>query len=144
VDELRVAVISSPDAVAAAGALFDDPVDLRATRAFLADESHHLLIAYISDRPVGFVTAVELRHPDKPQPEMFLYELGVDPEYQRRGVATALMGKLVALCHQLGCGEMFVLTDEGNDAAHATYAKAGGKPQPAGVMFHWDWRAPGR
>jgi GNAT superfamily N-acetyltransferase len=133
-------VVVSADAAAEAAALFDDPIDIGATGAFLADERHHLLIGYIGGQPAGFATAVELLHPDKPQPEMFLYELGVAEEYRRRGVATALMQRLVELCHERNCGEMFVLTDERNAAGAATYAKAGGKPEAAGVMFTWDWR----
>jgi ribosomal protein S18 acetylase RimI-like enzyme len=139
-EDIRVEVVTLPNVAAAAAGLFDHPIHTRATTAFLADERHHLLIGYAGDRPAGFVTAVELLHPDKPQPEMFLYELGVDPAYRRHGVATALMERLVELCHERGCGEMFVLTDEDNAAAEATYRKAGGKPAPAAVMFHWDWR----
>jgi ribosomal protein S18 acetylase RimI-like enzyme len=139
-DRLHVEEVASPEVAAVAAALFDDPLDLGATAAFVADEGHHLLIGYVGERPAGFVTAVELLHPDKPQPEMFLYELGVDPEFRRRGVATALMQRLVELCHDRGCGEMFVLTDHDNAAAHATYRRAGGEPEPAGVLFHWDWR----
>ena len=137
---IRVEVVVSPDVAAEAADLFDHPLDPGATESFLADERHHLLIGYLDDQPAGFVTAVELLHPDKPQPEMFLYELGVADEYRRRGVATALMQRLVQLCHERGCGEMFVLTDEDNAAGQATYRKAGGKPEPAGVLFAWDWR----
>ncbi len=138
--EIRVEVVDSPDVAAEAAALFDHPIDSTATANFLADDRHHLLIGYVGDRPAGFVTAVELLHPDKPKPEMFLYELGVEEEYRRQGVATALMQRLVDLCHERGCGEMFVLTDDDNAAGNATYAKAGGKPEKAGVMFTWDWR----
>ncbi len=138
--EIRVEVVDSPDVAAEAAALFDHPIDSTATANFLADDRHHLLIGYVGDQPAGFVTAVELLHPDKPKPEMFLYELGVDEEYRRQGVATALMQRLVDLCHERGCGEMFVLTDDDNAAGNATYAKAGGKPEKAGVMFTWDWR----
>jgi len=55
-------------------------------------------------------------------------------------VATALMKRLIELCHERGCGEMFVLTDEDTATAQATYRRAGDKPESAGVMFHWDWR----
>jgi len=137
---IKVEVVVSPDAVAAAAALFDDPVVARATAAFMADERHHLLIGYIGDRPAGFVTAVELLHPDKPQAEMFLYELGVDRQHRRQGLATALLERLIELCRERGCGEMFVLTDEDNVPAIGTYRKAGGVPESAGIMFHWDWR----
>ena len=138
--EIRVEVVDSPDVAKEAAALFDHPIDHTATANFLADERHHLLIGYVGDQPAGFVTAVELLHPDKPQPEMFLYELGVEEEYRRQGVATALMQRLVDMCHERGCGEMFVLTDDDNAAGNATYAKAGGTPEPAGVMYAWDWR----
>ena len=32
---------------------------------------------------------------------------------------------------------MFALTDEDNAAARATYTKARGEAQPAGIMFTW-------
>jgi ribosomal protein S18 acetylase RimI-like enzyme len=139
-DAVRVEVVTAVAEVLEAAGLFDHPVDERATEAFLTDGRHHLLIGYLGERPAGFVSAVELLHPDKPQPEAFLYELGVDPEHRRRGVATALMARLIELCRARGCGELFVLTDDDNEAARATYAAAGGRYEPAGLLFHWDWR----
>jgi ribosomal protein S18 acetylase RimI-like enzyme len=135
--DLRVEIVTSGKAAAAAAHLFDDPVDDVVAGTFLADERLHLLIAYVDDAPAGFVTGVELLHPDKPKPEMFLYELGVDERFRGRGVATALLQRLVELCEERGCGSMFALTDEDNAAARATYAKAGGEAQPAGIMFTW-------
>lgn len=135
----RIEIVSSREAAADAAHLFDDPIADRSLDAFLADGRHHLLIAYVDDRPAGFVTGVELFHPDKPKPEMFLYELGVDEAYRGRGIATLLLQRLVQLCDERGCGTMFVLTDEDNAAARATYAKAGGEPEPAGIMFIWNF-----
>ena len=108
-----------------AGHLFDHPIDLAATAAFLSDERHHLLLAYLDGEPAGFVTAIELLHPDKPRPEMFIYELGVAPDYRRQGVATSLLRALQEICREHGCGEMFVLTEPENTAAMRTY------PRPA-------------
>jgi ribosomal protein S18 acetylase RimI-like enzyme len=119
--------------------LFDHEVDDSAVRAFLADDRHHLLVAYVEERPAGFVSAVELLHPDKPKPEAFLYELGVDSEFRHMGVATALLSELIRVCRERGCGEMFVLTDEANEAALATYGKAGGRREADQVTFHWAW-----
>ncbi len=126
--------------VARAAALFDDPPDERATRTSLNDDRHHLLFAFDGEDAIGFVVAMELLLPDKPQPEMLLYEIGVAPSYRRRGVGRALMDALVALSHERGCGEMFVLTDEENEAAKALYAAAGGRREGDQVMFTWDWR----
>ena len=134
---VHVEEASSSDVVLAATGLFDDQPDPAATAAFLADERHHLLIGYIDGVPAGFVSAIELLHPDKPRPEMFVYELGVADAHRGRGVATALMTRVVELCDERQCGEMFVLTDEANVAAQATYRRAGGVAVAAGVMFEW-------
>ncbi len=46
---------------------------------------------------------------------------------------------LIRLCRDRGCGEMFVLTDEANEAAMATYRTAGARREPDQVMFYWPW-----
>jgi ribosomal protein S18 acetylase RimI-like enzyme len=124
--------------VVAAGALFDDAVDAETTRAFLADQRHHLLVAYQQDTPAGFVSGVELLHPDKPGPEMFLYELGVDEAFRGRGFGRALVEALASFAWVRGCYAMWVLTDEDNAPAMATYRAAGGHQEPESVMFVWD------
>jgi ribosomal protein S18 acetylase RimI-like enzyme len=122
-----------------AEALFDDAVSPTATAAFLRDERHHLLIAYLGGRPVGFISAAELLHPDKPRPEMFVNELGVLPAFTRRGIATSLINELLEVCRARRCSEMWVLTDEHNVAAIATYHSTGGRREPPGqVMFTYD------
>jgi ribosomal protein S18 acetylase RimI-like enzyme len=138
---IRVDVMrpGSEDDVLAAAHLFDHPLHATAVRAFLADDRHHLLVAYVEGQPAGFVSAVDLLHPDKLKPETFLYELGVDPQFRRMGVATQLMTELIALCQERGAGEMFVLTDEANAAAMTTYRNAGGRREADQVMFHWQW-----
>ena len=45
------------DRVKAAEQLFDHPVDLQATRRFLAEGVNELLIAYADGEPAGFVSA---------------------------------------------------------------------------------------
>ena len=136
---VRVEELGAADALRASEAahLFDDPLDGESLLSFLADERHHLLLASIGGAPAGMITAVELVHPDKPRPEMFLYELGVDPGYRRRGVATALLNRLIELSGARGCGELFVLADETNEAAKATYRRAGGTPERGQIMFTW-------
>jgi [ribosomal protein S18]-alanine N-acetyltransferase len=118
--------------------LFDDPVDLEATRRFLEDEANHLVIAYVEGRPAGFVSGTELLHPDHAEPELFLNELGVVPEFQGRGIGRALVASLWELAQSRGCRGMWVLTDDANPAALKVYAAAGGTRTPDDqVMFQW-------
>jgi ribosomal protein S18 acetylase RimI-like enzyme len=108
---------------------FDDPIDEEATRAFLDDARHHLVVAYVDDHPAGFVSATEFLHPDKDGPELFLNEIGVIERFRRRGAGEALIDELKLIGSERGCRLIWVLTDEGNPPAMAMYTKAGG---------HWD------
>jgi len=128
-------------AVAAAQHLFDGPSDRGATARFLADANHHLLVAYdADDRPVGFVSGVEMTHPDKGT-EMFLYELAVDEPARRRGAGQALVEALATHARERGCYGMFVFTDDDNEAARATYQRAGGREASRHLMLEWDFRS---
>lgn len=118
---------------------FDDPVNAEATRSFLGDDRHHLLVVYVGGDPAGFASAVEILHPDKPAPELFLNEIGVIGRFRRAGAGTALLEELKRLGHGLGCRAIWVLTDEGNPAAMGMYAKAGGTwDGERHVMFEYD------
>jgi aminoglycoside 3-N-acetyltransferase I len=125
------------EAVLAAGFLFDAPPGPDATRRFLAEPTHHLLFAYdAAGNAVGFVSGVEVTHPDKGT-EMFLYELAVYEPVRRQGIGTTLLRALEELAHERDCYGMFVFTDAENEAAMATYAKAGAKTPTSHLMFEW-------
>ncbi|MPZ53919.1 MAG: GNAT family N-acetyltransferase [Acidimicrobiia bacterium] len=120
-----------------ASELFDHPVKEDATNRFLTDPNHHLLIAYVDDTPVGFVSGAEITHPDKGT-DMFLNELGVDERYRRRGFGRTLVRSLADLGAELGCKGMFVLTEDDNPAALATYRSAGAAREgDRPVMLEW-------
>jgi ribosomal protein S18 acetylase RimI-like enzyme len=134
--EIRALGPGDAAAVAEARHLFDEAIDPTATARFLAEAGHHLLFAYDTDRPVGFVSGVELTHPDKGT-EMFLYELSVDESARRRGIGTALVEALIRLARERGCYGMFVFTDDDNPAARATYTRAGGREVSRQLMVEW-------
>jgi ribosomal protein S18 acetylase RimI-like enzyme len=128
--------IAAVEAVLAAGHLFDAPPRPDATERFLADAGHHLLIAYEDGVPAGMVTGVEMTHPDKGT-EMFLYELGVDESFRGRGIGATLVTALADLARERGCYGMWVLTEEGNAAARATYTRAGAVAEGPQLMLAW-------
>ena len=107
-----------------------------ATSRFLGAEGHHLLVAYEQDHPAGFVSGVEVTHPDKGT-EMFLYELAVEEGFRRRGFARALVDALASVAKERGCYGMWVVTDADNTAALATYEGSGGSPEPGQVVVVW-------
>ena len=85
---------------------------------------------------MGFVSGVEVTHPDKGT-EMFLYELGVDEQYRRQGIARALVVALAGIAIDNGCYGMWVGTEHDNVAALATYRSAGAGPPEPSVTLTW-------
>lgn len=126
------------DAVVAISFLFDDAAQVDATRRFLASPGHHLLVAYEDEMALGFVTGIEMTHPDKGT-EMFLYELGVDEGARNKGVGSALVAALADLARRAGCYGMWVLTDHDNAAAMRAYQAAGGTDPQQHTMISWSF-----
>jgi ribosomal protein S18 acetylase RimI-like enzyme len=134
--ELRRLGVGDDAVVERAAALFDKPLLSAATAAFLASDDHYFILALLDGEPAGFISGVEMIHPDKGT-EMFLYELGVAEEARRQGVGTALVRALADLARERGCYGMWVLTDADNDAAQGTYRKAGAGSATANTMLEW-------
>jgi ribosomal protein S18 acetylase RimI-like enzyme len=136
---MRIVRATGLSDIDAARALFDSPPDAAASSRFLVSDGHHLLVALEGDVAVGFVTGVEMTHPDKGT-EMFLYELAVAERHRRRGIGTRLTLALRDLARERGCYGMWVLTDRDNRAAMATYVAAGAADEGVETMLSWDFR----
>jgi ribosomal protein S18 acetylase RimI-like enzyme len=130
-------VPADAESILAAAELFDHAPTPEWTEKFLASDIHHMLLARGEDgRAIGFVSGVEMTHPDKGT-EMFLYELDVHPDHRNRGVGRALVRALADLARDNGCYGMWVLTDADNPAALAAYGAAGAGPPDEQVMLSW-------
>jgi aminoglycoside 3-N-acetyltransferase I len=139
---MRIERVDDASTVEAGADLFDDRPDPGATARFLASPGHHLLFAYDdppgAGRPIGFVSGVELIHPDKGT-EMYLNELGVADAARGRGVATRLVQALAALAVERGCYGMWEASDPDNAAALATYRRAGAQEDAPAVVVSWEF-----
>ena len=124
--------------VRAASPLFDSEARSAWVERFFGQPNHHLCIAYEGEEPAGFVSGVEMTHPDKGT-EMFLYELGVDDAFRGRGIGKALVAGLADLARERGCYGMWVLTDTDNAAAIATYESVGAGEASSQLMLSWEF-----
>lgn len=122
--------------------VFDGPAMALGTERFLgapgaADPRNILIVAELDGAVVGFASGTILDHPDKPR-NLFVQELGVNEAARRRGIARALLAALRAEGRAAGCAVSWVLTEEANGPARATYAATGGAETRGVVMYEWE------
>jgi aminoglycoside 3-N-acetyltransferase I len=135
---MRIERVRDAAAVRLAADLFDSPPLDAATEKFLAAPGHHLLFAYDrTGRAVGMISGVEMTHPDKGT-EMFIYELGVAPAARLQGIGSSLVAALAQIARENGCYGMWVGTETDNEAALATYRRAGADDETRFVLLNWD------
>ena len=127
----------------AAAPLLDRPPQREAARAFLADPRNYFLLATVDNTPAGFIRAHALAQFDTPRPQFFLYEIGVDPAFRRRGIARALIETLHDHARALGAEEDFVLTNPSNGPALALYRATGGvQDEEEAIVFTYPFPTP--
>jgi ribosomal protein S18 acetylase RimI-like enzyme len=95
--------------------------------ALLADERTVFVAALDGERPVGFAFGYVLERRHGAPKIFFVYEVDVDPAYQRQGIATRLFAEMHRVANEQGAEESFVLTEPDNAAANALYASLGGE-----------------
>jgi ribosomal protein S18 acetylase RimI-like enzyme len=105
--------------------VFDNDVDPGLSSEFLNDARHHLAVALEGGLVVGFASAVDYVHPDKPR-ELWINEVGVAPSHQRQGLGRQLLRAMLDLGGRLGCRDAWVLTSPANGPAVRLYEAAGG------------------
>jgi GNAT superfamily N-acetyltransferase len=93
-------------------------VQQRAVEAVCADENTHVWVASEQSATAGFV-GVKL-HPGDRMGE--IYMIAVDPDFQRRSIATGLMRHSVAWLKDIGMS--IVMVETGGDPGHAPARRA--------------------
>ena len=106
----------------------------------LDSEPHNVQVALDADRPVGWVCT--RLHPEDSMGE--IYVLVVDPDYQRRGIGTALMERAFEVTRAAGMRMIMVETgdDSGHGPARRAYESIGFERWPVARYFK-DLRADG-
>ena len=115
--------------------LFDSRVDDRWSAEFLVDPRLHIVAAIADGRVVGSVSGMHYVHPDHP-PSLYIIEIAVAQAHQGRGVAKAMLDRMLAHGRALGCVNAWVGTEGDNVAACRLYASAGGQRDPEAFVTY--------
>lgn len=115
--------------------LFDRPPSVESADRFLAAPGHHLLLAVDEGgRAVGFVSGIEMSHPDK-APSCSCTSWGSSPSPAATG--RRLVDSLVALAAEFGCRGVWTLTEPDNEPALATYRSARAQQESGARIAEW-------
>ncbi len=93
---------------------------------FLANPDHWLYAAILQNRIIGFAYGYELRRLDSQGNMLYIHEVGVMEQYQRRGVGYRMMSELKDACREKGICKYFLSAYQNNIGANALYQKLGG------------------
>jgi aminoglycoside 3-N-acetyltransferase I len=104
----------------------------------LADPGFIACVALHEHEIVGGVTAYELPMIHAERSELFIYDLAVQPSFQRKGVATHLLTTLKEYCRQKRIGQLFVAANEEDAHAINFYLRSGGKSEK---VLHFTFQA---
>jgi len=101
--------------------------------------SNPTFIAYVviqENEVLGGITAYELPMYYSECSEVFIYDLAVKSEFQRKGLGKKLLGTLSEYCINKGIHEIFVSANEEDKEALEFYRACGGKPEQV-VHFNY-------
>lgn len=97
-----------------------EPYDEVSLKQIVNNPDYILLIAYDDEKPIGIAIAAKQLKPDGKH-WLYVDEIGVRPDYRRRGIARKLMEKLFEIAKSWQLDELWLGTEPDNAAANHLY-----------------------
>lgn len=103
-------------------------------RGLLASDTFVAIAASVDSQVVGGLAGYILPKFEQQRSEFYIYDLAVQADFRRRGIATGLIECLKDLAAGRGIHVVFVQADHGDDPAIALYTKLGSRED----VIHFD------
>jgi aminoglycoside 3-N-acetyltransferase I len=84
--------------------------------SFLQNTDNIVLVAMSGDQVIGGLVAYTLTKFEMERKEIYIYDLGVKPDYQKQGIGRSLIEQLKTVSRALGAYVIFVQADEADEA----------------------------
>lgn len=117
--------------------MFDEepaPLSDRYLADLLADTAFWAIGAFDAGEPVGAITAHALPMTRHERTELFIYDLAVRDDQQRRGIGRRLVEALIAEAAGQGIDVVFVPADDDDLHAVSFYESLGGRGSPVTIF----------
>ena len=137
----RANIAEFKDLLAVFAVAFEDQTSYRSAvpsdeylNSLLAREDFIPLVAVAYGKVVGGLAAYVLTKFEQERSEIYIYDLAVDENYRRRGIATGLINKLREIAREIGAWVIYVQADHGDDPAIKLYESLGTRED----VLHFD------
>ena len=100
--------------------------DARYLQSLLEKETVIFYVATVENKVIGGLTAHVLPSTYFPSSEVYIYDLAVETEFQRKGIGRHLINSLKEYCSSLRLKEVFVQADSEDRHALDFYQATGG------------------
>ncbi len=98
-------------------------------------KSHFIALAAVTgEQVVGGLAAYVLEKFEQERQEIYIYDLAVQEQHRRKGIATKLINELRNIARKRGAYVIYVQADKMDDAAIKLYESVGTKQD----VFHFD------
>jgi len=104
----------------------------------LSREEFWAMAAFVDGQPVGGVTAHTLPMTREEALELFIYDIAVREDHQRKGVGRRLVAALREAAATAGITDVFVPADDDDTHALDFYRALGGMPSPVTIFTFSD------
>ncbi len=102
----------------------------------LAKDSFFVFVATIEDKVVGGLTSYIMPQYYSTLPLVYIFDLAVKTEYQRKGIGKMLIAANNNYCQEIGAEIVMVQADEADDHAIEFYQSTGGIAEK---VIHFDY-----
>lgn len=103
-------------------------------RSLLRKSDFIVVVATAADQVVGGLAAYVLEKFEQERREIYIYDLAVQDQHRRRGIARKLIDFLRHIAQEHGAYVIYVQADKGDEAAIKLYESIGTKED----VFHFD------
>ena len=101
----------------------------------LLTKPHFIALAAVTgDQVVGGLAAYVLEKFEQERQEIYIYDLAVQEQHRRKGIATKLINEIRKIARERGAYVIYVQADKVDDAAIKLYESVGTKED----VFHFD------
>ena len=102
----------------------------------LEQEGFFVFVAVQEGKVIGGLTAYTLQQYYSKSPLVYIYDLAVETQWQRKGIGRKLISGINNYCQEIGVEEVFVQADEADDYALDFYHKTGATAEKV-VHFYY-------